>query len=87
MESNDSDSIIKKATFTLSMNEFEFADNDFDMNKKLNKKIQLNRKAIRSTYEAFYNTEIEKLISKNKFISNLREANIFYFAMKNVLTL
>ena len=74
---SDSNSVIKKATFILSLNEFSFADDDYDMTKKVEEKIKLNRKAVRSTYEAFYNTEIEKLASNSKFLGSLREANIF----------
>jgi len=37
----------------------------------------VNKKSIRSAYEAFYQTELGQFQSQTKFIGPLREANIF----------
>ncbi len=71
------DDLIKKAIFSLSLANLKFQDEAFNLESFIAEKIKLNKKTIRSSYETFYNTEIDKLSNNSNFISNLREANIF----------
>ena len=72
-----SDDLIKKATFSLSLANLKFQDGDFNLESFIADKVKLNKKTIRSSYETFYNTEVDELSNNTKFISKLREANIF----------
>ena len=69
--------IIKQAMFSLNLKEMSFKDGEFDLGQLIKEKIMVNKKSIRSAYEAFYQTELGQFQSQTKFIGPLREANIF----------